>query len=96
MKAIHKTHCVDFWEWDTAWGKEETLQFLRDFFKSIKHKAIIFSSNELEDGFYIKSEYGWTAHVYYGSILVIDENNNYHYYNYYLKDKFKEFFEVMG
>jgi hypothetical protein len=76
----------------TAWGKEEALQSLRDFFKSINHKAIIFSSNELEDGFYIKSEYSWTAHVYYGSILVIDKNDNY----YYLKDKFKKFFEVMG
>lgn len=91
MKAIYKAHGVDFWEWDTAWTKEEALQSLKDFFKSINHNVIIFSSDELEDGFYIESEYAWTARIYYGSILVIDENN-YHYYNYYCKDKFKESF----
>lgn len=91
MKAIYKAHGVDFWEWDTAWTKEEALQSLKDFFKSINHNATIFSSDKFEDGFYIDSEYGWTAHVYYGSILVIDWDH-YHYYNYYCKYKFKESF----
>ena len=96
MKAIHKTHCVDFWEWDTAWGKEEALQSLRDFFKSIKHKAFILCSDESQYDLYVKSfECSWATFISYGDILVIDEDN-YRRYHYYHRNKFKEFFEVIG
>lgn len=91
MKAIYKAHGVDFWEWDTTWTKEEALQSLKDFFKSINHNVIIFSADKLKYGFYIESEYAWVAHIFYGGILVIDKDD-YYFYSYYHKNKFKESF----
>jgi hypothetical protein len=91
MKAIRKAHNVDFWEWDMTWNKEEALQSLKDFFKSINHNAVIFSSDKLKDGFYIESEYARTGRVVYGDILVID-GKDYLFYSYYEKNKFKELF----
>lgn len=91
MKAIYKAHSVDFWEWDMTWGKEEALQSLKDFFKSINHNVIIFSSDEFKYGLCIESEYGWTAHTFCGDILVIDKDNHY-VYSYCHRDKFKESF----
>lgn len=95
MKAIYKAHGVDFWEWDMTWSKEEALQSLKDFFKSIDHNVMIFSSDEYQYDLYIKSsEYQWNTFISYGEILVIDEDN-YRRYHYYHRNKFKESFGVI-